>query len=346
MRNLRLSGALLSAVTLSMAHLAGRVGACAVLLLAALALAATGASALAPGQSFGLGDQDNPAAVFSDPRATALKPTLSRYIAEWDVALRPGEERDRVDRWYAAAVRNRARMLVAFGSFMRDGPTPSKYRAGLRAFKARYPQVTEWEPVNEANHSTQPSWSSPWYAAQLVRSARSVCRRCTLVQVSIVLDTGGSARYAKSLIEALPRSERRRIRFGLHTYSDTNNMQSTALVRFLNAFPRGRVWITEASALARYLPDFPFNLSQQARTTPLVFRQAIAARARVQRLYWYEWDGSPDPLAQWDSGLIAADGTARPAYAIALRERFRKTLTRWQLRANGLSVVRSASLPR
>jgi hypothetical protein len=77
-----------------------------------------------------------------------------------------------------------------------------------------------------------------------------------------------------------------------------------------------------------------------------VFRQAIAASRRVKRLYWYEWDGSTDRKVRWDSGLIDGSGKARPAYRVAKRERFRKRLTRYQLRQSGLADLARAARSR
>jgi hypothetical protein len=44
----------------------------------------------------------------------------------------------------------------------------------------------------------------------------------------------------------------------------------------------------------------------------------LAARRRVRRVYLYQWTGAPLG-ARWDSGLIAADGRARPALNVVER---------------------------
>lgn len=318
------------------------------LLTLAVVLAVHGATAapagaLAPGQQFGVADQNAAAAIYQDPRLTRLKPTITRHIADFDVAETPGPARNQLDSWYAAARQNKQRMLIAFGGFLRAAPTAAEYRAGLTAFRARYPAVTEWEPMNEANHTTQPTWDSPALAARYTLIAREVCPGCTIVQLSLVLGFNDPIGYTRRFLAHLPPEERRRLTFGVHTYSDSNRGTSANLTAFLRTFPKGAVWITEAAALALYGPNFPLNVRRQSATTALVFRQALAARRRVKRLYWYEWDGPTDPLATWDSGLLNGSGNTRPAYRVAARERFRRRLTRPQLQEHGLADLVRAS---
>lgn len=311
-----------------------------------LLVTARSADALAPGQLFGVADQNTGAAIYDDARLRALEPTVTRYIADFDVALAPGPIRDRLDSWYRGAREHHQRMLIAFGAFLRPAPPAEEYRAGLEAFHRRYPLVDEWEPLNEANHTTQPTWDTPEVAARYAVIAREVCPACTIVQLSLVLGFRDWAGYARRFLRALPADERRRLTFGLHTYSDTNRGTTAGLARFLRMFRTGEVWITEAGAVARYEPRWPLNLAQQAKTTALVFRQAIAAGRRVKRLYWYEWDGPSDPRAVWDSGLLDSAGRTRPAYRIALRERFRTRLTTAQSRKHGLTDLARASQAR
>ena len=313
---------------------------------AALAIgtyAAPSAQALAPGQLFGVADQNTGAAMFQDARLTRLQPAVTRYIADYDVAQTPSTTRNQLDSWYDGARQHNQRMVIAFGSFVRSAPSDNQYRAGLEAFRARYPLVREWEPMNEANHETQPTRSRPALAARYVLIARDVCPKCTIVQLSLVLGFDDPVSYTRQVLARLPSSERTRLIFGLHTYSDTNRGTSAGLTRFLRKFRKGTVWITEAGAVARYSPRWPHDLARQSAATALVFRQAIAAKRRVKRLYWYEWDGPSDPSSVWDSGLLDSAGRTRPAYRIAVRERFRTRLTRAESRRSGLAELARAS---
>jgi len=324
------------------------------------------AIALAPGQLFGFGDQTGtgPATVFTpgdyagptisiqapvdlyaDARVNALKPTITRYIAGYNVARSPSSERDRLDAWYAIGKQRNLRMLIAFAAFKaRKPPSAAAYRRGLQSFHARYPLVNEWAPMNEANHITQPTYRRPDLAVRYTKIARSVCPNCTLVQLTLVLGFENDLAYAKRFMKLLPRSERGRMIWGLHTYSDTNRSTSVDLVRFLKAFPTGAIWFTESAAWAQFAPPtWPYSLARQARRTALIFRQAIAASRRVKRVYWYQWGGLKDHRLRWDSGLVDSSDKPRPAYAVALRERFRTHLSASELRQYGLADVRRAA---
>lgn len=328
------------------ASLVAAIAACA----AALALP-TGASALTSSQIFGIGDQatlpepleGEPAFadIFADPRLKALKPKATRYIADYKVAQTPSRDRERLDAWYQLGLKYKLRMLIAFTDFgKKTPPDMNKYRRGLVAFHKRYPAIKEWAPINEANHSTQSTYRRPQVAVRMVKVARSVCSSCTLVQLTLVLGFESDIRYARDFMDLLPKSERKRMVWGLHTYSDTNRNSSKHLTAFLKRFPTGGVWFTESAAWAQFAPPtWPYSLTRQANRTALVFRQALAASKRVKRLYWYEWDGDTNRDARWDSGLVDGNGKVRPAYKVALAERFRTKLTAFQKKQMGLSVV-------
>ena len=57
----------------------------------------------------------------------------------------------------------------------------------------------------------------------------------------------------------------------------------------------------------------------------------IAADPHVRQVVWYQLVGAPDlPRPVWDTGLLAADGSPRPAYA---------ALRRWGRRARVASAA-------
>jgi hypothetical protein len=66
----------------------------------------------------------------------------------------------------------------------------------------------------------------------------------------------------------------------------------------------------------RFARSFGYDERRAARSTRHVLR--IAARRRVARVYLYQWSGAPLG-ARWDSGLVAADGRARPALNVVER---------------------------
>jgi hypothetical protein len=308
--------------------------------LAAAALvagaAAPTAGALTAQQQFGIQDQSDPA-MFSDPLLQALKPQTARYLADWQTARTPGAARDRLDAWYRAAIAHRVRPLLAFGHYVsladyRAGrqiapPSSRAFRRAFAAFRTRYPKVRDYAVWNEANHFSQPLYKRPKDAARLAHVARAACPRCTIVGLTLVNgDRTASIRYAKTYWRALSRADRAHLVWGVHNYYDVNRHQTTNLRFFLKTFPHGEVWLTESGGLAQYLSrDWRLDPQRQVRAARDTFAAAVRFRSRVKRLYWYQWRGTADrdPNVVWDSGLVNSNGTPRPAYAVALKQRFR-----------------------
>jgi hypothetical protein len=84
------------------------------------------------------------------------------------------------------------------------------------------------------------------------------------------------------------------------------------------ATPRGR-------ALPVYLTEWGWHARSASIPEPLRTSfmlgglHLIAADPHVRQVVWYQLVGAPDrPRPVWDTGLLAADGSPRPAYA-ALR---------------------------
>jgi len=296
-------------------------------LLLALALAPVGASALTTRQIFGVGDQNDGAGMFDDPLFTALKPSATRYIANLADATTPGRDRDRLDDWYRGASAKGLRMLISLQKLNSTvAPTDAQYARAFRAFLQRYPMVREYSAFNEANHRSQPTYRRPERAARYDVLAHRACPSCTIVDLTIVVGYENDLGYVRRFLRALPPLRRRHVIYGLSTYSDTNRGSNRRVRRFMKAVPKGLVWFTEAAAWAQFVPPtWRYDLRRQARATKAVFAQAMRYRRRVTRLYWYEWRGSALPAERWDSGLLNPDGSPRPAYDVALRERFRRS---------------------
>jgi hypothetical protein len=295
----------------------------ALLLLGALGTRAPAADALTSSQIFGIGDQNDPD-MFTDPLLMALKPKATRYIADLSTVRTPGYARDQLDAWYLGAAAANLKMVIALQQFKGRRPTDAAYQRDFRAFLARYPKVKEYAAFNEANHVTQPYYHQPELAAHVAHLARLTCPRCTIVPLTLVLGYENDLGYARRFMKALPRADRVKMIWGLSTYADTNRQTNQRLSRFVKAFPQGRIWVTEGAAWAQFAkPTWPYNLQRQARTTKNVFGEALAFRSRIARLYWYEWRGTGNGDERWDSGLLDADGEPRPAYAVALAQRFK-----------------------
>jgi hypothetical protein len=260
----------------------------------------------------GIGDQST--RMLEDPRFAALGLRDSRLVVPYDVAVRPAQLARYAPVLDAARAR-RIRMLVSFAASS-DAPLhlPSvrSYRRAVRAFRGRFPWVHDLGAWNEANHASQPTARHPGRAAQLYNALRAECRGCRIVAAD-VLDQAGFALWVRRF-RRLARAPRI---WGLHDYVDVNRNRDVSVPRLRRATGgRGQVWLTETGGVVRFARSFVYDERRAARSTRHVLR--IAARRRVRRVYLYQWTGAPLG-ARWDSGLVAADGRARPALNVVER---------------------------
>jgi len=286
-------------------------------LLVACALAAA-----PPAQArFALGIADQSPAMLADPRFAALGVRHTRIVVPYDVASDPAQlarYAPVIDGARASGVR----ALVAFAASARTPrhlPSVAEFAREVRAFRARFPWVRDLGTWNEANHAAQPTGRHPGHAARLYNALRARCRGCRIVAAD-VLDQAGFERW----IRAFRRVAREPRIWGLHNYVDVNRMRDRSIGRLRAATGgRGQVWLTETGGVVRFARSFGYDERRAARSTRHVLR--IAARRNVRRVYLYQWSGAPLG-ARWDSGLVAADGRARPALNVV--ERFlRRPLT-------------------
>ena len=260
----------------------------------------------------GIGEQG--AAMFKDKRFAQLGIKHVRLVAPYD-ATRRRIERDIVTVWLAAAGRTGAEPFITFGHSRetpRKLPSVAEYRAAFRSFRRMFPEVQVFAPWNEINHNSQPTFRAPRRAAQYYNVLKAECPTC-LVLAGDVLDQAGMVRYLKRYQRHLAGEP---AIWGLHNYADTNRFRSSGLREML-ATVKGEVWLTETGGLVQFGRNFPRDEQRAARATAYAIEQA-RDNERVGRIYLYNWTGT-DPKARFDAGLIAPDGTARPAFDV-LRE--------------------------
>ena len=146
----------------------------------------------------------------------------------------------------------------------------------------------------------------PRRAAQYFNALRALCRGCRIVAAD-VLDQAGFATW----IRTFRRTARGARIWGLHNYVDVNRDRDVSIPRLRRATGgRGSVWLTETGGVVRFARSFGYDERRAARSTRHVL--TIATRRKVARVYLYQWTGAPLG-SRWDSGLVAADGRARPA---------------------------------
>jgi hypothetical protein len=263
------------------------------------------------GFELGIGEQG--IEMFSDPRFGALGLEHVRLVVPYDVACRPGAAQQYVDTWLAAAGHAGARPLVAFASsWERRWGLPSyrTYLRCMRAFHARYPSVRDFNPWNEANHGSQPTYHNPVRAAGYYNALRRVCRGCN-VAAGDVLDWWNMRRWVlkyKRHLRGRPRL------WSMHNYVDVNAFRPWRLsgTRRLLQLTRGRLWISETAGIVYYVREGRLGERRAAAATRWMLSLPRHSQ-RISRVYAYQWQAECHPDT-WDSAWFRANGSARPAY--------------------------------
>jgi hypothetical protein len=282
----------------------------------------------------GIGDQQE--TMFANPHFQALKVRRVRYFIPWN-AMRNTEQRLAARRYVLAARRQNIQVLMHVHTSdlrHRRGSLPAvkTYRRDVGRLVRYFRKlgVREWGVWNEANHKSQPTWNNPRRAAQYFTTMRSICRGCTIVALD-VLDQRGVERYIARFYAALSPAQRRNARIvGIHNYSDVNRRRTRGTraimntVRKRNRNTRARFWLTETGGLVRFSSAFPYNLTRARNRTTFMFQMARNHRARIDRLYIYNWTGLPRG-AHFDAGLTDEHGQPRPAYHV-VRSQMRRFL--------------------
>jgi len=268
--------------------------------------------------TIGVGEQDG--AFFSDPRIEALGVKHVRLIADYDLA-----DAGYYDEWLNAARARGLEVLVTFNQHSKKPkrlPSVRGYKRVVKKFLTAHPWIRTVSTWNEANAGFQPTGRHPRRAAQYYNALRSVCRSCDVLAAD-VLDRRGVYRW----LRVFKRYARRPRLWGLHNYVDANRgrrrpgRSSTAQITHRM---RGRVWLTETGGVVAFKRrnskhfSYHYNEKRAARATRRLFRLAKVSK-RITRVYIYHWQ-APAEFATWDSGLVAANGRARPALDIVRQE--------------------------
>ncbi|HEX4107853.1 MAG TPA: hypothetical protein VHX88_06935 [Solirubrobacteraceae bacterium] len=283
------------------------------------------ARAAARSPLFGLSD-DSPQ-TFLDPRVKWLGIKVARYVVPWDVLTHPSEIVE-LNAWLAAAALDRVQPLITFDHselHPKELPSLASYQRQIKRFLKLYPTVRDYTPWDEENHYPEPTAAHPRVAAEYFNALQAACPKCS-VTAADVLDQSNMVSWLRRF---LPYAHHPRL-WGLHNYFDVNGGGHTRTAELLRLV-HGDVWFTETGGLVwRY---------DRAAHRFIVRGTAYAARAaarllklmhyspRITRVYYYHWrirttlaQARKRPgIVTWDSGLIAPDCSARPAFNLVAR---------------------------
>ncbi len=290
------------------------------LLAAVLALALPGAAPAAP--IIGIADQKPD--MFADARFHELGIRHARLYVPWDAMLH-ADQRAEIDAWMGQARERGVRPLVTFGHSRverRSLPTPERFKYEVRRFHQRYGFVRDYATWNEANHCGEPTCRRPALVAAYWRKLRQVCPRCTVLAAE-VLDQPNAASWIRRFNRA---AERRPRHWGVHNYVEANRFRTERLREILAASGSAEIWLTEVAGIVwrrtrnpeTVRKGIPESAAHAARVLRFLLDDVMPAHPRLRRIYVYHWNITR-PRDKWDSALISADGSGRPAYRVLER---------------------------
>jgi hypothetical protein len=275
-----------------------------------------------------VGISDQNASTFSDPLYAKAKLTVARYVLPYDVTSDPAQNA-KFAGWLSAARAAKQKVLVSFEHSRRSRklagklPSAKAYKKAITAFKKRYgskvSDISAWNEVDRKYDAKrgegQPTWNKPAMAATYYGVARKVFAGKHIVALDILdqANVNPALSYIRKFRAAVRKQHIPAPKiWGLHPYSDINRFSTSRTKKMLKAIGRkGEVWLTEASGIVAFGGGFPFNVKRAAAANKCMFTIAKLNR-RIKRLYVFGWGAG----GTFDSGLINADGTIRPGYAV------------------------------
>jgi hypothetical protein len=253
-----------------------------------------------------------------DPRFAMLPIDHVRLVVAWDAAL---SDPAAVEQWLAIARQRRLTPLVAFGARAADrcpdspcrAPTVANYSNAFVAFRARWPEVTEFTAWNEPNHPAQPTFTKPGMAARYHDALRRACVDCT-VTAGDMLDSANMRPWFRAYRDALEVAPQV---WAIHNYGDLL-YDRPSYTEWLIGQVATPLWITETGGLVRFVSDgetvLPYDEARGASSLQRALALISANSPRVARAYLYNWRSGPEQT--FDSGLVRANGAARPSLGV------------------------------
>jgi hypothetical protein len=277
-----------------------------------------------------IGISDENAAMFTDPRFAALDVTTARDVVPWDVITRRADRGElasfRV--WLNAAKSANVTPLISFGADFTNPaanyvPTVAQYKHAVQAFLKDFPQIKDYTAWNEPDFPYRSLARNPALAANYFNTLYELCHGCTVLAGDVYLPATGPAYidhsiatlgpWLKAYIKGL---HHRPAGWALHDYTEIR-AHNTSQIRTLISLTSGPVWLDETGGVLRRGHWQYHNQNAAAAAKDEQFLLSLPARYhRIARIYHYQWQA--DPADHWDSGLIAANGSPRPAYTVLL----------------------------
>jgi len=307
---------------------------CCLLLAATSAVAVTAPASAKSPIKVGIADQSPE--MFASPEFRALKIKRTRYFVPSDV-MHDAAERAKAKAFVTAARSAGVSTLLHISTSdlrPKRGPvvSTSSYRrdVGRLVVYFRKLGVKDFGAWNEVNHKTQETYNrvgnAVSYFKDMYTAVHKRCASCNVVGLD-VLDQAGADKYIASFYKRLSSTWRKRLKVvGIHNYSDVNRSRSSGTSKIIKSVrkynSRTKFWFTETGALASFGASFRYSESRQSARIRNMFTYATRYRRQgVERIYSYNWFGIETGTrcaasCLFDAGLVGADGTPRPVYAV------------------------------
>jgi hypothetical protein len=318
-----------------------------VLVSAAPLLAATVASTHHP--EVGIGDDK--ADMFKDPRFLALGMKTVRYDMHWDALSQTQFERP-LTTWMKDAHAHHLDVLVTIDhsdkviykvvkvcakkknntcikyvkkrkgfSQTRVLPSPAAYLSAFKAFRKRFPWVTNFVTWDETNFYGEATYDKEALVASYYKEMRKACSSCKILAAEF-LDVDKTravpmTTWAKTFIKDLGYQP---AYWGLNDYEDANHLVSTA-TRQLLAAVKGNIWLAETGGIvnrphtSNKVAGFTQSAAHAAKVVNYILHTIGSLSPRIQRIYLYEWDAK-SKRDSWDSALISYNKQPRQGYTV------------------------------
>jgi hypothetical protein len=298
--------------------------------LVSIACAIGFATAVPAASAVVIGIGDSNTAMFSDPRFAALKITTARDVVPWDMLTRKADKGDLANfrSWLSAAKAAHVTPLISFGADFTNPaanfvPTVAQYKTAVKAFLKAFPQIKTYTPWNEPDFSYRNLAREPTLAANYFNALFGMCSHCTVLAGDVYLPATGTATINKAAATLGPwlrayikGLHHKPAGWALHDYTEIR-ARNTSQLRILLSMTSGPVWLDETGGVLRRGHWQYKNQSATAAAKDESYLLSLTKRyKRIARIYHYQW--AANPLAGWDSALIAANGTVRPAYNVLL----------------------------
>jgi hypothetical protein len=284
--------------------------------------------AVAGAVTIGIGDSNT--AMFSDPRFAALGIKTARDVIPWDIITRRADRGDlAVFRgWLSAAEAAHVTPLISFGADYTNPaanyvPSVGQYQTAVKAFLRDFPQIKTYTAWNEPDFSYRTLARNPALAANYFNALYKLCRGCTVLAGDVYLPASGTATIDHAVATLGPwlRAYIRGLHhkpagWALHDYTEIR-AHNTSQLSVLESMTSGPIWLDETGGVLRRGHWQYRNQSAAAAARDEQYLLNLTKRYhRIARIYHYQWRANP--LAGWDSGLIAANGSTRPSYNVLL----------------------------